>query len=330
MAIAKREGWILCDQGKTGTYRQCLALANVIESAYSISFTHKEISLKGLWRNLPPQFARFQTKPERLQKDKFSLKPPYPSAIIAAGRQAVTAAMAFRGHSFIIVLQNPHIKSSYFDLVIPPLHDEVKGDNVFSTLGALHPIRPEALLALRQNSKVLEKYQSYSEKRIAVMVGGDNKYYRYTAEFMKSLIARLRYMITEHPVYRDGSLLITPSRRTRPEMVTMLQAGLKGLSCQIWDGKSDNPYLEYLALADALVVTGDSISMMSEACLMGKPVYIAEVSILNTRFQRFKKSLYDHHHAQNFFDELAVDGFVPLDELGRIREVVLEKIRFSL
>ncbi|MBY0462973.1 MAG: mitochondrial fission ELM1 family protein [Alphaproteobacteria bacterium] len=322
-----REGWVLCDQGKTGTYRQCLALANIIESVYSIPFIHKEISLKGFWRYLPPHFARFQTKPELLQKDASSLKPPYPFVIVAAGRQAVTAAMAFRGHSFIIVLQNPHINSSYFDLVISPLHDEVKGDNVFSTLGALHPIRPETLLELRQNPEVLKKYQSYSEKRITVLVGGDNKYYRYTAEFMESLVARLKYMITEHPVYKGGSLLITPSRRTRPELVVMLQEGLKGLSCQIWDGKGDNPYLEYLALADALVVTGDSISMMSEACLMGKPAYIAEVPIKNKRFKKFRQSLYDNKHAQCFFDELAVEGFKSLDELKRMQEIVIKKLK---
>lgn len=322
----KREGWILCDQGKTGTYRQCLALANLIESAYSVSFVHKEISLKGLWRYLPPQFACFQTKPELLQKDGSSLKPPYPSVIIAAGRQAVTAAMAFRGHSFIIVLQNPHIKSTYFDIVIPPFHDEVKGDNVFSSLGAFHPIRPETLLALRCDSEVLRKYQQYPEKRVAVLVGGDNRYYRYTAEFIESLVARLRFMVTEHLVYKGGSLLITPSRRTRPELISMLREGLKDVPCQIWDGKGDNPYLDYLALADALVVTGDSVSMMSEACLMGHPVYIAEVPIQNARFKRFRQSLYDNKHAGCFFEEFAVEDFKPLDELKRMQGIVLKKL----
>ncbi len=323
----KREGWILCDQGKTGTYRQCLALANVIESAFSIPFIHKEISLKGLWRYLPPHFADFQTKPEFLQKDASSLKPPYPSVIIAAGRQAVTAAMTFRGHSFIIMLQNPHIKSTYFDLVIPPFHDEVNGENVFSTLGALHPIRPETLLMIRQDTETLTKYQSYPEKRITVLVGGDTKYYRYTAEFIESMIRRLRYIMIEHPTYKGGSLLITPSRRTRPELISILQEGLKDLPCQIWDGMTDNPYLSYLALADALVVTGDSISMMSEACLMGKPVYIAEVPIKNERFKKFRQSLYDNKHAQSFYQVLAVEGFKPLDELKRTQEVVVRKLK---
>lgn len=323
----KREGWILCDQGKTGTYRQCLALANVIESSFSIPFVHKEISLKGLWRYSPSHFAAFQTKPELLQKDPSSLRPPYPILIIAAGRQAVTAAMAFRGHSFIVMLQNPHIKSTYFDLIIPPLHDEVNGDNVFSTLGALHPIRPETLLMIRQDKEILTKYQPYPEKRITVLVGGDNKYYRYTAEFIESMTRRLRHMIIEHPTYKGGSLFITPSRRTRPELISILQEGLKDLPCQIWDGMDDNPYLSYLALADALVVTGDSISMMSEACLMGKPVYIAEVPIKNKRFEKFRQSLYDNKHAQSFYQVLAVEGFKPLDELKRMQEVVIRKLK---
>lgn len=326
MIVLKPTGWILCDKGKTGTYRQCLALAQIIESKYSISFEHKEISLRWPWRYLPPQCTRFQKKPEVLQKDKASLAKPYPSLIIAAGRQAVTAAMAFRGHSFIIVLQNPHIKSTCFDMVIPPLHDEVRGENVYSTIGALHPIRPEALLKLRQDENITKKYQAYPEGRIAVLVGGDNKYYHYTNDFISLLIQRLRYMITEHPVYKGGSLLLTPSRRTRPELVSMLQEELKDLSCQIWDGKGGNPYMEYLALADALVVTGDSVSMMSEACLMGKPVYIAEVPIKNARFRKFRQSLYDNKHAQSLFKELATEGFQPLDELKRMHEIVLEKL----
>ena len=327
MSGIDQEGWILCDRGKTGTYRQCLALANAIEASYSVKIFHKEILLNRLWRYLPPQCAYFHTRPELLQQDPFSLQKPYPSFIIAAGRQAVTAAMAFRRHSFTIVLQNPHLKSSYFDLIIPPFHDQVRGDNVFSTIGALHPVRPETLLSLRKNPEILRKYSSYPEKRIAVLVGGDNKYYRYTLEFIESMIRRLQHMVTEHPIYKGGSLLLTPSRRTRPELVSMLREGLRDASCQIWDGKGDNPYLEYLAIADALVVTGDSVSMMSEACLMGKPVYVAEVPMKNLRFKRFKESLYDNKHASCFFDELIVDNFKALDELNRVQEIVIEKIR---
>lgn len=326
MKLSKPTGWILCDKGKTGTYRQCLALAQVIRARYSITFEHKEISLRWPWRYLPAQCARFQKRPELLQNDKVSLKKPYPSLIIAAGRQAITAAMAFRRHSFIIVLQNPHVKSTYFDMVIPPLHDDVKGESVFSTIGALHPIRPEFLSKLRQDEKVIEKYQAYPQKLVTVLVGGDNKYYRYTNAFISTLIERLRYMITEHRAYKGGSLLLTPSRRTRPELISMLQEGLKDLSCQIWDGNGDNPYLEYLALADALVVTGDSVSMMSEACLMGKPVYIAEVPIKNARFKEFRHSLYANKHAQSLFEEFATEGFQALDELKRMQVIVLEKL----
>jgi len=327
MNQSNKTGWILCDKGKVGTYRQCQALAELIEGAYRIPFVHKEISLTFPWRYLPPHFAYWHKKPERLQG---TLTQPYPSVVIAAGRQAVTAAMTFRRHALTIVLLNPHIKSTCFDLVIPPLHDGVKGPNVLSTTGALHPLHPEHLNKLRHDPKVLKKYESLPPKRIVVLVGGDNKYYRYTAEWMESFTNRLRELITNHPYYQGGSLLITPSRRTRPELIAIMAEGLRETSHQIWDGTGDNPYFDYLAIADALVVTGDSISMMSEACLMGRPVYIAEVPISKTRFLNFRESLYDKGHATPLSGELKTEGFIPLDELSRVKEHVLGIVKTFL
>jgi mitochondrial fission protein ELM1 len=77
-------------------------------------------------------------------------------------------------------LQNPKINSDYFDLVIPPYHDNLKGKNVIPTLGALHPIKPEELVALRQKLENDGSYNALKTPRIAVLLGGDNKYYRYT------------------------------------------------------------------------------------------------------------------------------------------------------
>ncbi len=312
-----KTGWILCDQGKTGTYRQCLALANLFEKEYGFQFIHKPIRLNLLWRYLPPHFARWKKTPYTMQDD---LCPP-PDLIIAAGRQAVTMAMVFRKHAFTIVLQHPKISPYYFNLVIPPYHDNLKGKNVIPTLGALHPIRPEELLRLKLEREAI--YAGLKGPRIAVLVGGDNKYYRYTDQFVKTFSKQLRSMITESDKYKGGSFLITPSRRTRPEIISELEKGLEGLPYQLWKGEGDNPYMDYLAIADAIVVTGDSISMMSESCLMGKPAYIAEVPIQNKKFKQFISDLYVGHHASPFGENLKSEGFQSLNELDRVGQQVL-------
>ncbi len=301
-----KTGWILCDKGKTGTYRQCLALANLFEKELGFQFVHKPISLNLFWRYLPPHFAKWKKAPFIIPSD---LHPPYPDLIIAAGRQAVTMAMALRHYAFTIVLQHPKINPSNFDLVIPPYHDNLKGKNVLPTLGALHPIKAEELIAIRQKIEGEGTYSSLSFPRIAVLVGGDNKYYRYTDQFVKTFSDTLRYMVTQSKKYKGGSFLITPSRRTRPEIISELEKGLNGLSYQLWKGEGPNPYMDYLAISDAIVVTGDSISMMSESCLMGKPVYIAEMPIENRKFRDFIKNLYAGGHAVSFMNQ----SFASLD-----------------
>jgi uncharacterized protein len=84
-----------------------------------------------------------------------------------------------------------------------------------------------------------------------------------------------------------GSALVTPSRRTGAEGLKLVQDRLAGLPAAIWDGAGDNPYFAYLALADALLVTADSVSMISEAAATGKPVHILDLDGGNAKFARF-------------------------------------------
>jgi mitochondrial fission protein ELM1 len=145
--------------------------------------------------------------------------------------------------------------------------------------------------------------------------------------FIKTFSEHLRYMVTASEKYKGGSLLITPSRRTRAEMIRELEKGLEGLPYQLWKGEGVNPYMEYLAISDAIVVTGDSISMMSESCLMGKPAYIAEVPIQNKKFKQFIGDLYSGRYAFSFGQNLYLGEFRPLNELDRVGKQVLELFR---
>ena len=304
--------WILCDEGKIGTYRQCLALAKILE----IEPIHKSVNLKLPYRWLPPQLMVGLKNPLALQRlTTFRLDEPYPKLVIAAGRQAVNAALVLRHTCKTIVLQNPRINPRYFDIVIPPYHDEVQGENVISTLGALHPIRSEELTPLR--------HQYYQRPTLTVVVGGDSQHYRYTSTYIQNLGLALRKIIeTPGPLY-GAKLLITPSRRSRAELLFELKRILVGTDFELWDNQGENPYLRYLACADTVIVTGDSISMMSEACITGKPVYIYEIPSSSKRLEKFLAMLYKNQHACQLSGQLNDKVvFNRLDELQRVQGLI--------
>jgi mitochondrial fission protein ELM1 len=79
-------------------------------------------------------------------------------------------------------------------------------------------------------------------------------------------------------VAQGFSVMATPSRRTPPELLEAVRVGLGGARGFVWDGLGENPYLALLALADAVLVTGDSANMVSEATATGSPVHIFEPS----------------------------------------------------
>lgn len=304
--------WILCDEGKVGTYHQCLALAKILD----IKAIHKPINLTPPYRWLPPWLMLMFKNPASLQRlTAATLDKPYPDMIIAAGRQAVNAALVLRHVCKTIVLQNPRINPRYFDLVIPPYHDNVQGENVISTLGALHPIRPEELTLVR--------HKFYQGPTVTVLIGGDSQHYQYTSTYMQNLGEALRRLVTTPGPLQGARLLITPSRRSRPALLFQLKRLLMGTNFELWDNQGENPYLRYLACADRVVVTGDSISMMSEACITGKPVYIHEIPSPSGRLQSFLTRLYENQHACPLTD--LVDDtkfFSRLDELQRVHDLV--------
>jgi mitochondrial fission protein ELM1 len=106
----------------------------------------------------------------------------------------------------------------------------------------------------------------------------------------------------------------------------MLEGYLKGHSYKIWDGTGQNPYLAYLGLADQIIVTHDSISMASEACFTGKPVYIWEANHTSAKFREFHKDLYDQGYAKPFQWPLPQWKPKKLDEMGRVVKLIKEKI----
>ena len=312
--------WVVTD-GKAGMESQCIGLAE----ALGLEPVVKRVALRKFWRAVTPyvrlgggaQFARHGDP----------LVPPWPDIVIASGRQSVAAALWVKkrsgGRTIAVQVQNPGIAQRRFDLIIAPEHDRLAGANVLSTRGALHRVTP-AMLA-RNAELWSSRFSVLPRPYIAVLMGGSNGVYRLGAEDATKLAVNLKNC-TKH---LGGSLLMTPSRRTGQEAIAALAAGVRGLPFFLWDMQGENPYFALLALADYIVVTCDSVNMISEAASTGKPVYVEMLPGGSPKSSRFLDRLRDDGIIRNFSGTLAPYSYPAVDDMTqaveRIRTLVATK-----
>jgi uncharacterized protein len=273
--------WVLHD-GKAGMASQAIGLAE----AAGFPFIEKDLAIRFPWSHLPP---RLWLRPFRAAGNAGAqLAPPWPDLVIACGRNAAMPALAIRratgGRSIAAQIQDPEIGHKEFDLFVVPEHDRLRGPQVIVTRGAVHRATPARLAAAQHRFSALA---AMPRPILSVLIGGSNKAYRLTLrridEIAEALVRILR---------RDGgSVLLTASRRTSEAGVALLRHRLADLPGAIWDGVGENPYFAYLAVADALLVTADSVSMISEAAATGKPVHILELDGGNAKFARFHAAM---------------------------------------
>ncbi len=153
---------------------------------------------------------------------------------------------------------------------------------------------------------------------IGVLLGGANSVYRFGTDDARRLASEL----ARHAARTGASVLLTPSRRSGEENVKVLRDGLADTPGFVWDGTGANPYYGILALADVILVTADSVNMITEACASGHPVYIYTLPGGSTKFSQFHEALVLRGYARLYTGSL--DG-VPtnrLDEMPRVARAV--------
>jgi mitochondrial fission protein ELM1 len=111
-----------------------------------------------------------------------------------------------------------------------------------------------------------------------------------------------------------AGLMITPSRRTEPEAARILADALAGLSADIWDGTGENPYFGLLGLADAILVTRDSVSMTSEAAYTGKPVHVIDLDGSSRRIELFHAHMQQQGYTRRFTGTLETWTYTPPED----------------
>lgn len=299
--------WVLT-LGIPGMDNQSLGLAQSL----GLEIEQKRICLTWPWRHLP---SRFCFAPLRfLGPGSSDFSPPWPDVVIGTGRRTVAVALAIKeasgGKTFNIRIQDPYYAYDKFDVIVTPRHDGLSGPNIVNSIGGLHTITPTRLKLAAEH--FAPQFADLPRPLVAVMVGGSNKCYRMTAQIGRQLGARLAALSKE----TGAGILLTTSRRTGAEVEAVLREELSDTPSFIWDGSGENPYLGFLGLADAILVTADSVNMVSEACTTGKPVYVIELDGGSDKFNRFHQIMQSEGYTRPFRGKLENWTYPPLDDVG--------------
>src|SRR5713101_8148507 len=312
--------WVLHD-GKAGMASQALGLAE----ATGFSFIEKRLAIRFPWSSLPPGLWLLPS--HAAGEPGARLMPPWPDLVIACGRNTAMPALAIKrasgGRTVAAQIQNPGIGRTEFDLFVVPEHDRFRAPQVIVTQGAVHRVTPARLATECQRFPELA---AMPPPILSVLIGGTNKAYRLSLERLGEIAEALADILRAG----GGSALITPSRRTGEAGLALLRDRLKGSSASIWDGSGENPYFAFLALADAFLVTADSVSMISEAAATGKPVHILGLDGGNAKFSRFHAAMQAAGVTRPFAGRIESWSYPVPDDTARagaaLRALVLSRI----
>lgn len=320
MATDSVSCWVITD-GKAGMESQCIGLAEALDLDPAL----KRVALRSPWRQLTPHFRLAQSF--GFAKHSDPLTAPWPDLVIATGRQSVAAALLVRAkarkagtRTILVQLQNPGISTSHFDLVVAPRHDGLRGKNVMATRGALHRVTAKTLSedAARLGPALSHLPRPY----IGVLLGGSNAAYTFDLKTAENIGTKLK----SYAEALGGSLIVTPSRRTGEANEQAIRRAIGSVPNFVWDGSGLNPYFGILGLADYLVVTCDSVNMVSEALATGKPVYVADLPGGNSKFEAFHRNLRTVGLTRPFGEVFESYFYAPPNDMvavaARIRELL--------
>ena len=311
--MTKLKGLILTE-GMHGMISQAEGLARALD----LNFFHKKIELNNFWKLMPSKFT-----PVKRFIFKNSIKENF-DVIISCGRKSVIPSIFFKQNSqkkiFNIHIQDPKVSLKNFDFVVAPEHDDLEGENVISTKGALHYLN---MKEIDENRGYLEDKINKNKDIITLILGGPTKYYKYTKENIQKIYSKLNNNINK----KNLQLIVIPSMRTPSETIKLAKEyfGSDHLTIDNVDKKA---YLSVLSLAKFIVVMCDSSSMISEAALTGKPIYVAQIpsSKNDYRFKKFRDLFKELNIIKELNDNLETWNYERLDETNRVAQEIKKKL----
>jgi len=268
---------ILLTQGMHGMISQVEGLAKALD----IDFTHHTVELNNFWKFFPPKLTPVsQNVFKKINTEDFDI-------IISCGRKSVIPSIYLKKNSskkiINIHIQDPKVNLDNFSYVIAPEHDGLSGMNIFSTKGAMHYLSREEI---ENNSDYLKNRLDTNKEYFSLILGGPTKHYDYSDENILNILDLFDNLISKNNL--QG--IVIPSMRTPQNIIELCKNKLSTNSLII-DNVDKKAYLSALSIAKYVAVTCDSTSMISEAALTGKPIYVADIPAKKNdqRIKKFKE-----------------------------------------
>ena len=311
--MSKLKG-LLLTEGMHGMISQVEGLAKALD----LDFIHEKIELNNFWKLIPPKITPIQSFVFRNKIDEMF------DVIISCGRKSIIPSLylkkKFKKKILNIHIQDPKVSLDNFDFVVIPEHDGVNGKNVITTKGAIHYLRDEELAG----NKDYLKSQIKKENLVTLIVGGPNKYYNYNEESIKEIFSK----IDRNFIKKEFQLIFIPSMRT-PQKIIDLAKNFFSNDQIIITEVDKKAYLSSLKISNYIVVTCDSTSMISEAAITGKPIYVAQMPSTkkNERFVKFFELFKSLNIIKDLENTVESWNYEKLNETKRISSYIKDKIK---
>jgi mitochondrial fission protein ELM1 len=306
---------LLLTEGSHGMISQVEGLAKALD----LDFIHEKIELNNFWKLFPPKIT-----PVKNFVFKNELGHEF-NIVISCGRKSVIASLylknKYKSKIINIHIQNPKVSLSNFDFIIAPEHDSLFGENVVTSRGAIHYLTNDELI---ENENYLKPRIDSQKKIISFIIGGPNKYYDYNDKIIDEIFLK----IENNFIRNNYQAIIIPSMRTPKNIIEKAQNYFDKNQIIVLD-VDKKAYLSALNLADHIVVTCDSTSMISEAAITGKPIYVAQMPSIksNQRFKEFFNLFESLKIIKNLDSSVESWNYEKLDETNRISGYIKDKIK---
>ncbi len=311
--MSKLKG-LLLTEGMHGMISQVEGLAK----ALNLDYFHEKIELNSFWKMIPPKFtpisrAVFKNK---INKDY--------DIIISCGRKSVIPSIYLKNNLnkkiINIHIQDPKVSLNHFNYIVVPEHDNLYGKNVIKTKGAIHYLTSEEIY---KNRDYLGNKVNKEKEILTLILGGPTKYYKYTEKNLENIFYKIKKNIENDNL----QLIVVPSIRTPKNIISLAKNYFNDESLII-EEVDKKAYLSSLSISKYIVVTCDSSSMISEAALTGKPIYIALIPPTRNdfRFKKFRNLFKELNIIKELNDKLENWNYEKLDETNRIAKQIKEKL----
>ena len=305
---------ILLTQGMHGMISQVEGLAKALD----LDFTHHTVETNKFWKIFPPKLTPISQKVfKKIDVEDFDV-------IISCGRKSVIPSIYLKKNSskkvINIHIQDPKVNLDNFSYVVAPQHDGLTGKNVYSTKGAIHYLTKEEI---NNHTNYLESKLKAGKEYFLLILGGPTKHYDYSDKNILNILNLFNNLVKKNKL--QG--IVIPSMRT-PKNVIELSKNKLGENSLVIDTVDKKAYLSALSLAKYISITCDSTSMISEAALTGKPIYVADIPPKKNdyRIKKFRE-IFDQLNIIKKLDvKLETWHYESLDETSRIAKKIKNQL----